>query len=140
MWFVWLMWLMWYALSMTTTHTGQVFTIAEIARVLRVSDETIRRKISAGELEAVEVSSTPRKTYRIPEYALVRWLGAEKAKQLFGVRHGFEEFRELLLKIPEKERIEILEEAVVWARAQRPEPELTGRVLTKEEIAERFQK
>jgi excisionase family DNA binding protein len=131
---------MWYNLRMTIASTGQVFTVAEIAKVLRVSDETIRRKIVAGELEAIEVSSTPRKTYRIPEYALVRWLGAEKAKQLFGVRHGFEEFRELLLKIPEHERTELLEEAVAWARAQRPEPELTRRTVTKEQIAERFKK
>jgi excisionase family DNA binding protein len=125
---------------MATTSTSQVFTIAEIARVLRVSDETIRRKIVAGELEAVEVSSSPRKTYRILDYALVRWLGPEKAFQLFGVRHGFEELRELFLKVPEEERTEILEEALAWARSQRPERKLTGRVLTKEEIAERFKK
>ncbi len=134
------MWLPWYNSAMATTSTGQVFTIAEIARVLRVSDETIRRKIVSGELEAVEVSSTPRKTYRILDYALVRWLGSEKAYQLFGVRHGFEELRELFLKVPEPERTEILEEAIAWARSQRPEPELTGRVLTKEEIAERLKK
>jgi excisionase family DNA binding protein len=125
---------------MAILSTSQVYTIAEVAKVLRVSDETIRRKIVAGELEAIEVSSKPRKTYRIPDYALVRWLGSEKAFQLFGVRHALEELRELFLKVPETERTAILEEAITWARAQRPEPELTGRVLTKEEIAERFKK
>ncbi len=137
---MWLMWFLWYTPLMATTSTGQVFTIAEVARVLRVSNETIRRKIISGELEAVEVSSTPRKTYRIHPRAIVRWLGPEKAREYFGIGQGFHELRELFLKVPEEERMQIIDEAIAWAKAQRPEPELTGRVLTKEEIAERFKK
>ncbi len=125
---------------MATTFTHNVFTIAEVAKVLRVSDETIRRKIIAGELEAIEVSSKPRKTYRIAPYALVRWLGAEKANDLFGVQEGFEEFRSLLLKIPETERDQLMEDALAWARTHRPERQLTGRVATPEEIQKRFKK
>jgi excisionase family DNA binding protein len=125
---------------MAITFTNQVFTIAEVAKVLRVSDETIRRKIIAGELEAIEVSSKPRKTYRIAPYALVRWLGAEKAREAFGIGQGLHELREAFLSVPEEERMQIIEEALVWAKARRPEPELTGRVLSAEEIRERFKR
>jgi excisionase family DNA binding protein len=125
---------------MSTTFTNQVFTIAEVAKVLRVSDETIRRKIIAGELEAIEVSKKPRKIYRIPPYALVRWLGAEKASTFFGVQDGFEELRDFLLDIPEAERDQLIEDALAWARARRPERQLTGRVATPEEIQKRFKK
>jgi excisionase family DNA binding protein len=124
---------------MATTFTNQVFTIAEVAKVLRVSDETIRRKIVAGELEAIEVSSAPRKTYRLSYHELENWLGADEAQRLFG-KSGLDELRERFLKVPEKERMQIIGEAIAWAKAQRTEPELAGRVLTPEEIRERFKK
>ncbi len=125
---------------MDTTFTHNVFTVAEVAKTLRVSDETIRRKIIAGELEAIEVSSKPRKTYRIAPYALVRWLGAEKARDLFGIKNALDDMREAFLKVPEQELEDILTEAVAWARSQVPERQLTGRVLSPEEIRERFKK
>jgi excisionase family DNA binding protein len=124
---------------MATTFTNQVFTIAEVAKVLRVSGETIRRKIVAGELEAIEVSSAPRKTYRLSYHELENWLGADEAQRLFG-KSGLDELQERFLKVSEEEFNQIINEATAWARSQQPEPKLTGRVLSFEEIRERFKK
>lgn len=117
-----------------------MFTVAEVARALRVSDETIRRKIGMGELEAIEVSSGVRKQYRILYRDLVAWMGADKARALFGLGEGLEEFRTFFLSIPEPERSKLIEQAIGWARSQRPQPEPTGRVLTPKQIRERFKK
>ena len=52
-------------------ETKEVYTIAEAAKLLRVSDDTIRRMISSGELEAHQV----RRQWRIPKKALEKYLG-----------------------------------------------------------------
>ncbi|MCL6527268.1 MAG: helix-turn-helix domain-containing protein [Thermaceae bacterium] len=115
-----------------------VYTVAEVARILRVSDETIRRKVSSGELGAVEVSSGRRKQYRILYRDLVAWLGPEQARALFGVGEGLREVRAFFERLPESEREVLLQEALAWARARQPEPSETGRTLSPEQIRQRF--
>lgn len=48
----------------------RVYTVQEVADLLRVDHNTIRRRISAGELEAIRVGDT----FRIPETALIDYL------------------------------------------------------------------
>lgn len=116
----------------------RVFTVSEVARALRISDETVRRKIEAGKLTALEVSSKPRKTYRLLFSDLTAWLGAEQAKAIFGVGQALDEVREQLLQLPESQRLQIIEEAVAWAKAERKVPEPTGKTPSQEEIRKRF--
>ena len=115
-----------------------VYTVGEVATALRVSDETVRRKINSGELKALEVSSGTRKRYRILLSELVRWLGVDVVRELFGVGQALESFRDLFSDMSEKEREALLERAVTWAKDRVPDRELTGRSATSEEIKKRF--
>jgi excisionase family DNA binding protein len=49
----------------------EVYTIAEAAKILKVSEETIRRLIASGELQARRVG----RQYRITREALDQFLG-----------------------------------------------------------------
>lgn len=49
----------------------EVFTIEEVAKILKVSEETVRRLISNGELEARRVG----RQYRITREAINKFLG-----------------------------------------------------------------
>lgn len=118
----------------------KVFTVTEVARALRVSDETIRRKIGAGELNAVEISSKPRKQYRILYRDLVDWIGSDRARILFGVGEVLDQVRELLATVPEAEQEKLLKEAIAWSRERRPERKPTGKKVSSTAIAARFKK
>ena len=72
-------------MTAASVETHAVYTPQEIASVLRVSAETIRRKIALGELGALEVGGRERKQYRILAQDLVTWLGADRARALFGI-------------------------------------------------------
>jgi excisionase family DNA binding protein len=115
-----------------------VFTIAEVAKALRVSDETIRRKIEAGEITAIEVTSKPRKTYRILYQDLMAWLGQDKTEALFKRGEAFDEFRTLFADMTEAEQEALISEAVSWVKAKKPKREQIGKTLGKEELKQRF--
>ncbi len=54
-------------------HTSYL-TVARVAELLSVSELTVRRKIAAGEIPAVKLSTAPRGAVRIPEDGLEAWL------------------------------------------------------------------
>jgi excisionase family DNA binding protein len=58
-------------------------TVSEVAETLRVSDMTIYRLISSGEIMAIKVG----RSYRIPAEALDEWL-ADIAPRQSDARHG----------------------------------------------------
>lgn len=118
----------------------RVFTVSEVAKALRISDETVRRKIEAGELAALEVTSRPRKTYRLLFRDLAAWLGPEQAGAIFGVGASLDEVRARLMQLPEPERMQVVEEAVAWVKAGRKKPEPTGKTPTPAEVRERFRR
>ncbi len=99
-----------------------VYTLAEVAAALRVSSETIRRKIVAGELTAVEIGGTRRKQYRIFAADLARWLGPERVGQLFGLGRALDELQAAFAQVPEAERETLIAGAVRWAKDARPTP------------------
>lgn len=115
-----------------------LYTVGEVAAALRVSSETIRRKIAQGELRAVVVTRTPRKQVRILLRDLTDWLGEEQARAVFGVGDALVALRSVFTQLPDAEQAALLEEAKVWARAHTPEREVAGRSVSAEAIAERF--
>ncbi len=124
-------------MTQTLTPKHAVYTPQEVATALRVSSETIRRKILAGELHALEVGGKARKQYRIFSSDLIEWLGQERASKLFGLDGVAQEIRTAWGGVSDAELHEGLEEAVAHARAARPTPE--GPFLptpTPEELAE----
>lgn len=130
---------------MTTSPVSKpvqlVYTPAEVAAVLRVTPETIRRKIVSGELGAIEVGGKERKQYRITGHDLGEWLGIERTKELFGIAGGVASLEKRLAEVPEDEFEAAIEEAVRAVRASSPKPQ--GQFLptpTPEEIAERFKR
>ena len=107
---------------MTAFSTKTVFTPVEVAQVLRVTSETIRRKIISGELGAIEVGGTKRKQYRITLVDLNRWLGPERSAQLFGADAGLQAVGEALAHADDRFFEEELPEIIQQVRAQRPLP------------------
>lgn len=56
-----------------------VYTPAEVARALRVNEETVRREIRREQLGAVQIG----RQYRITVPDLIAWLGQERYLELF---------------------------------------------------------
>jgi excisionase family DNA binding protein len=125
-------------IEMAQVQGEAVFTVPEVAKALRMSDETIRRKIDAGELNAMTVTSSPRKSYRVLYRHLVEWLGESNAQAVFASQSPIDEFRQLFAHMTDEEREILVTEAVAWARMQQPERKLTGEEVTAEEIRVRF--
>ncbi len=117
-----------------------VFTVAEIAEGLRMSDETIRRKIQNGELTALQIGTGPRKTIRVLAKDLVQWLGPTTAREVFGIGEGLLEVEQAFAKLEPEEREALIAEAIKAARAKQPERKLVGRQLSAEKIAARFKR
>lgn len=115
-----------------------VYTVAEVAAALRVSSETIRRKIANRELRAVEVSSGPRRQYRLLARDLAAWLGPDTASTVFGVGAGLDSLERAFAPLAPEAREALLEEAKSWTRERTPERELAGRTASPQEIARRF--
>ena len=125
-------------MTQTLTPAQAIFTPQEVARALRVSSETIRRKIVSGELHALEVGGKERKQYRIFSQDLVQWLGQERASVLFGFSRAVNELQAAWANVSDAEFDATLEEAIQHARDTRPTPEGPLKAaLTLEEIAER---
>lgn len=124
---------------MTALSSVLVFTPAEVAGVLRVTPETIRRKIVSGELGAVEVGGKERKQYRITATDLSAWLGPERAGQLFGIGASLRAVEAAFAAHPYEEVEQAIAEAVQAVKARRePATGETQATPTPEEIRARF--
>lgn len=118
-----------------THEVGSLLTVSEAARLLHVSDDTLRRQIREGDLEAIQIGTTPtgRPRYRIPRTAVDDRLG----RRVPVVTPALDRLREVFSVLSDEEREELIE----WARSQRPdEPDDHPRLPepTKEEIARKF--
>ena len=124
---------------MTALPSRAVFTLPEVAGVLRVTSETIRRKIVAGELGALEIGGSKRKQYRITASDLSAWLGPARAAQLFGIGAGLRAVEEAFAAHPAEVVEAAIAEAVQAVKVKRtaPDGELQP-TPTGEEIRQRF--
>lgn len=127
---------------MTAFSSQVVFTPVEVAQVLRVTSETIRRKIISGELGAVEIASGKRKQYRITLTDLSRWLGPERSAQLFGADAGLHVLGEALARVDDRYFEEELPEIIRQVRTEQPLPAADSYLPTPtpEEIQQKFGK
>jgi excisionase family DNA binding protein len=117
-----------------------VYTVAEVAAGLRLSDETVRRKIQSGELHALQIGTGSRKVLRILAGDLVRWLGPQPARKVFGIGEDLDTLERAFARLEPSEREALIEQALASAKAQAPKRELTGRTASAPEIAARFPK
>lgn len=122
-----------------TDKSQELFTVPQVARLLHVSDDTVRRQIKEGDLEAVRIGTTPkgRPRYRIPSAAVEQKLRQSTLSQ----PSALDRLREVFAPLTDEQKEELIERAIQWARAQMPdEPDDTPRLpaLTKEEIAQRL--
>jgi excisionase family DNA binding protein len=62
---------------MTIAAYPKLLTVAQVARRLNVSEITVRRRIRAGELPAVQLGG-PKTAIRVAENELAAWLFAEQ--------------------------------------------------------------
>lgn len=117
-----------------------LLTVQQAARLLHVSDDTVRRQIKEGALEAIRVRTTPtgRAQYRIPVKAVQQVLG-NTALALDEEPDPFEPLRQAFEPLSDDEREEVIAQAVQWARAHMPvDDRPRSPALTKEEIAQRL--
>lgn len=59
--------------SMAELSALPVLDVAEVAELLRITPDTVRREIRAGILQAEDYGSGSRSVYRIPKAALDAW-------------------------------------------------------------------
>lgn len=114
-----------------------LYTVQEVARLLHVSDDTVRRQIREGDLEAIRIGTTPkgRPRYRIHADVVEQKLSQSTAAPV----SALDRFREVFAALEDGEREELLEKAILWARARTPVPTGTrSQTLTPEEIESRL--
>ncbi len=116
--------------------TNTLYTVQEVARLLHVSDDTVRRQIREGDLEAVRIGTTPKGR---PRYRIAAEVVEQKLGQSSAAPSALERFRELFAGLEDEAREELLEKAIHWARERTPEPKGShGEVLRKEDLAGRL--
>jgi excisionase family DNA binding protein len=125
---------------MTMLQTEPVYTISEVATALKLSSETVRRRISSGELHAIEIGGQPRRQYRILARDLAAWIGQDAARAVFGIGHGLDALQTAFADLEPNARTTLIDEAQSWARAQTNAPTATGRTASREEMRKRFPK
>jgi excisionase family DNA binding protein len=125
---------------MTMLQTEPVYTISEVASALKLSSETVRRRITSGELHAIEIGGLPRRQYRILARDLAAWIGEDAAKAVFGIGHGLDALQAAFADLEPKARTALIDEGQTWARAKTDTPAATGRSVSREEISKRFPK
>lgn len=66
------------AVTMTAAELDAltVLSVAEVAALLRITEDTVRREIKAGSLRAENYGSGKNAVYRIPREALGQWRAA----------------------------------------------------------------
>ena len=124
---------------MATRHEARaLLTIPQAARLLHVSDDTLRRQIREGDLEAVQIGTTHsgRARYRVLAEVIETRLG----RSTLQTPPALERLQQAFATLTADQQETLIFQAVEWARAQapalpggpqRPEP-------TREEIARRF--
>ncbi len=60
--------------------TDSVLTVLQVATLLQLRPETIRRKIAAGEIEAFRTADGEKSSLRVERTALRRWIDAQKVE------------------------------------------------------------
>lgn len=118
-----------------------IYTVAEVASALKLSTETVRRRIASGELDAIEIGTdAQRRQYRILTKSLVAWLGVDAVRDVFGIGRGLQALSEAFADVDEAARATLIDEAQRWARAQVTDVKPVQRSVTPIEIAARFPK
>ncbi|SMB81269.1 helix-turn-helix domain-containing protein [Deinococcus hopiensis] len=105
---------------MTAQHEPRgLLTVPEAARLLHVSDDTVRRQIREGDLGAVRIGTTPtgRPRYRIPAAVVEARLG----RSTLQAPSAAERLQAAFAVLTEDQQEALLTQAINWARAQAPE-------------------
>ena len=115
-----------------------LLTVPEAARLLHVSDDTVRRQIREGDLGAVHIGTTPtgRPRYRIPVAAVEERLG----RTTLQTPSAAERLQAAFAVLTAAQQEALLTQAIAWARAQMPDVVVGDRQPepTPEAIAARF--
>ncbi len=118
-----------------TLEPRRLLTVSEVAQLLHVSDDTVRRQIKEGDLEAIQIGTTPkgRPRYRIPSAVVEHKLSRRTTMET----PALDRLREAFSVLSDEEQADLIERAIRWARDQTPDPPRdTSRLpeLTREEI------
>ena len=63
---------------MNDPDTDAILTVLQVATLLQLRPETVRRKIAAGEIEAFRTAAGEKSSLRVKRSALGRWMDAQK--------------------------------------------------------------
>lgn len=101
-----------------------LLTIPEVARLLHVSSDTVRRQIREGDLPAVRIGTTPagRPRYRISSQEVQSRLRQETPTD------PLEPLRAVFDELNDAQRETLLAEAIAWAKQRLPAVSTEGRL------------
>jgi excisionase family DNA binding protein len=115
-----------------------LLTVPQVARLLHISDDTVRRRIRGGILHAVKVGTTPkgRIQYRVRAAVVEEILGRSTPR----LPSAADRLQAAFAVLTEEQQETLLRQAVEWARAQAPEVASGGRQPepTRVEMTKRF--
>jgi excisionase family DNA binding protein len=119
-----------------------LLTIPEVAKLLHVSGDTVRRQIREGDLPAIRIGVTPagRPRYRVPSQAVQSRLGEYSTQGEVAATDPLDPLRAAFAELTPAEREHLLTEAIAWAKQQRGAVSLEGRAPapSAEDLRARF--
>ncbi|QFP75070.1 helix-turn-helix domain-containing protein [Deinococcus sp. AJ005] len=121
-----------------------LLTIAEVARLLHLSDDTVRRQIKEGDLPAIRLGTTPqgRGRYRIAQDVVARLLDtpANDVQSASPAPLASERLQAVFAELSDAQQETLIAQAIEWSRHESPAPAAVKRSPEPDrgEIARRF--
>ncbi|MCA0304753.1 MAG: helix-turn-helix domain-containing protein [Proteobacteria bacterium] len=121
-----------------------LLTIAEVARLLHLSDDTVRRQIKEGDLPAIRLGTTPqgRARYRIAQDVVNRLLQTPTldAQITKTAPPASERLQAVFAQLSDEQQETLIAQAIEWAQRESPAPTAVKRSPEPDqaEIARRF--
>ena len=116
-----------------------LLTISEVAELLHLSDDTVRRQIKEGDLPAVRLGTTPkgRARYRIAQDVVMRLLNGQA---VLPPPSASERLQAVFADLSDEQQEALIAQAVQWARQDQPAPPAAKNSPepSREEVERRF--
>lgn len=116
-----------------------LLTIPEVAQLLHLSDDTVRRQIKEGDLPAIRLGTTPtgRARYRIAQEVVTRLLAGPATPP---TPSAYERLQAVFSELSDDQQEDLITQAVEWARRDQPVSLAANRSPepSREEIERRF--
>ncbi|TSA81441.1 helix-turn-helix domain-containing protein [Deinococcus detaillensis] len=119
-----------------------LLTIAEVAQLLHLSDDTVRRQIKEGDLPAIRLGTTPkgRARYRVAQDVVARLLAGHAQPPVPAPLLASERLQAVFAELSDEQQEALVAQAIEWARRDQLAPFSVNRSPepSRAEIERRF--